>query len=213
MKHYMKTRMLCMLLLMVCACMNAEAKPQDTVRRGMTKDEVRMILGKPDDTSFDRYSEQWEYYKNRGPLKYDKIYYVVFDDQERVSHYRSVTVRPENKDACQEGNNNIIIPIESRPGHIRCMDKPSFDLLMKKIQQASFTNNKLDIIEVACLGFYFSSNQCARIMRTISFDDDRLKALKLMANRIVDTHDTTEIYKALSFSSNKEKAMKILQAR
>lgn len=86
-----------------------------------------------------------------------------------------------------------------------------YAVLYNKVKKASFDDNKLDLIEVASLGCYYSCQQTARIMKLFSFDDDKLKALRLMARRIVDPHNAVDIYRQFTFSDDKDKAARIIQ--
>lgn len=86
-----------------------------------------------------------------------------------------------------------------------------YAVLYNKVKEASFDDNKLDLIEVASLGCYYSCQQTARIIKLFSFDDDKLKALRLMARRTVDTHNAVDIYRQFTFSDDKDKAAKIIQ--
>ena len=91
------------------------------------------------------------------------------------------------------------------------LDDASFSKLYNKVKQASFNNNKFDLIEVASLGCYYSCAQVVRIMKIFPFDDEQLKALKMMAPYIVDLQNTDLIYKVFSFDSEKEKAEEIIR--
>ena len=92
-----------------------------------------------------------------------------------------------------------------------CLDDASFSKLYNKVKQASFNDNKFDLIEVASLGCYYSCTQVVRIMKIFPFDDEQLKALKMMAPHIVDLQNTGLIYKVFSFDSEKEKAEGIIR--
>ena len=83
--------------------------------------------------------------------------------------------------------------------------------LYNKVKQASFNDNKFDLIEVASLGCYYSCAQVVRIMKIFPFDDEQLKALKMMAPHIVDLQNTGLIYKVFSFDSEKDKAEEIIR--
>ena len=48
-------------------------------------------------------------------------------------------------------------------------------------------------------------------MKIFTFDDERLKALSMMAPHIVDPQNATDIYKLFSFDSDKEKAGEIMR--
>ena len=79
------------------------------------------------------------------------------------------------------------------------------------MKKASFDDNKFDLIEVASLGCYYSCNQVARIMKIFPFDDEQLKALRMMAPHIVDPQNAIVIYQLFSFDSEKQKVGEILR--
>ena len=93
-----------------------------------------------------------------------------------------------------------------------CLDDTSFNILYNKVKKASFDDNKFDLIEVASLGCYYSCAQVVRIMKIFPFDDEQLKALKMMAPHIVDLQNTGLIYKIFSFDSEKQKVGEILSS-
>lgn len=96
---------------------------------------------------------------------------------------------------------------EHRP---RAMHNKDFKMMCEVIDDASFHEKKIGIIKVACISSYFNSRQCAKLLSKISFDDAKLKALKVLAPRMID-RDVTDIVKQFSFSSNKDKALEILR--
>lgn len=91
------------------------------------------------------------------------------------------------------------------------LSNQSFSILYNKVKKASFDDNKFDLIEVASLGCYYSCSQAVRLMKIFTFDDERLKALSMMAPHIVDPQNATDIYKLFSFDSDKEKAGEIMR--
>ena len=91
------------------------------------------------------------------------------------------------------------------------LDDASFSKLYNKVKKASFDDNKFDLIEVASLGCYYSCAQVVRIMKIFPFDDEQLKALKMMAPHIVDLQNTGLIYKIFSFDREKDKAEEIIR--
>ena len=91
------------------------------------------------------------------------------------------------------------------------LDDASFSKLYNKVKKVSFDDNKFDLIEVASLGCYYSCAQVVRIMKIFPFDDEQLKALKMMAPHIVDLQNTGLIYKVFSFDSEKDKAEEIIR--
>ena len=98
-----------------------------------------------------------------------------------------------------------------RHKHHRAMRDKDFDTMASIVKKASFDDNKIDVIRVACIGSYFSSKQCAKLLSLMSFDNDRVKALEIIAPRLVDMNNIDDIVKKFSFSSSKDKAVSILQ--
>ena len=96
---------------------------------------------------------------------------------------------------------------ERRP---RAMHRKDFKMMCEVVDDASFHEKKIGVIKVACISSYFNSKQCAKLLSMIPFDDAKLKALKVLAPRMID-RDVTDIVKQFSFSSNKDKALEILQ--
>ena len=85
-----------------------------------------------------------------------------------------------------------------------------FAILYNKVKNASFDDRKMDLIEVASLGAFYSCEQCATMMSIFSFGDKKLAALRLMAPRIVDPHRAQIIFDQLSFQSEKDEAARII---
>ena len=85
-----------------------------------------------------------------------------------------------------------------------------FAILYNKVKNTSFDDRKLDLIEVASLGAFYSCEQCATMMSIFSFGDKKLAALRLMSPRIVDAHRACIIFDQLSFQSEKDKAARII---
>jgi hypothetical protein len=81
------------------------------------------------------------------------------------------------------------------------------------VKKASFDDRKIDVMRVACIGSYFSSEQCARLLSLLSFDDNKVKALEVIAPRLVESDNAEDILKKFSFSSSKDKAVGILLRR
>ena len=90
------------------------------------------------------------------------------------------------------------------------MDKSDFKLLRSLLKEESFDNGRIKMIRVACIGNYFTSNQCADMLSILSFDSNRLEALEYIAPRVIDKHACDVILKEFSFVSNREKAEALL---
>lgn len=205
-------------ILMFAVCLSASAKGKRNVERGMTKQEVIAILGEPKLTSFDMYGDKWEYDKYNYLFGDSKYITVFFDRNGKVVQYDTRIIEPNSQTSNVQQPQHPTPPIydgrcdpDGRMDYGYCLDDASFSKLYNKVKQASFNNNKFDLIEVASLGCYYSCAQVVRIMKIFPFDDEQLKALKMMAPYIVDLQNTGLIYKVFSFDSEKEKAEGIIR--
>lgn len=92
----------------------------------------------------------------------------------------------------------------------KAMHHKDFTMMCEVVDDASFTDKKIGVIKVACISSFFNSKQCAKLLSMISFEEGKLKALKVLAPRIID-RDAAEVVKQFTFSSNKDKALEILR--
>ncbi|MGN1230246.1 MAG: DUF4476 domain-containing protein [Prevotella sp.] len=99
---------------------------------------------------------------------------------------------------------------EPREQRMFCLSDEKFTILYNKVKNASFDDPKMDLIEVASLGAFYSSEQCTSIMSIFSFSDKKLAALRQMAPRIIDPHRAYMIYDILTFQSEKDEAARII---
>ena len=206
-------------ILMFAVCLSASAKGKRNVERGMTKQEVIAILGKPKLTSFDMYGDKWEYDKYNYLFGDSKYITVFFDRNGKVVQYDTRIIEPNNQTSNVQPQHPTP-PLydgrcdpDGRMDYGYCLDDASFSKLYNKVKKASFDDNKFDLIEVASLGCYYSCNQVARIMKIFPFDDEQLKALRMMAPHIVDPQNAIVIYQLFSFDSEKQKVGEILSSR
>ena len=214
-------------ILMFAVCLSASAKGKRNVERGMTKQEVIAILGKPKLTSFDMYGDKWEYDKYNYLSGDSKYITVFFDRNGKVVQYDTKIIEPNSQtsNACKIRIQRALRPRslpplydgrcdpDGRMDYGYCLDDASFSKLYNKVKKASFDDNKFDLIEVASLGCYYSCAQVVRIMKIFPFDDEQLKVLRMMAPHIVDPQNAIVIYQLFSFDSEKQKVGEILSSR
>lgn len=203
--------------MMFAVCLSASAKTKKIVERGMTKQEVIEIMGQPKLTSFDAYGDRWEFYKMNVLTGESKRIVVGFDLNGKVVAYNMSYVddnvqqpAPPSHPSCGAGAGVLVgpkVPI----GYGYCLDDASFSILYNKVKNASFDDNKFDLLQVASLGCYYSCAQTARMMRIFTFGDKQLKVLRMMAPRIVDPQNATDIYNVLTFDSEKSEAGEIMK--
>lgn len=202
--------------MMFAVCLSASAKTKKIVERGMTKQEVIEIMGQPKLTSFDAYGDRWEFYKMNALTGESKRIVVGFDLNGRVVAYNMSYVddniqqpAPPSHPSCGTGAGVIVGP-EVPIGY--CLDDASFSILYNKVKNASFDDNKFDLLQVASLGCYYSCAQAVSMMNIFTFGDSKMKALRLMAPHIIDLQNATIIYQQFSFESEKQKVGEILRS-
>ena len=91
----------------------------------------------------------------------------------------------------------------------KAMQDEDFRMMCKVVKDASFSDKMIGVIKVACISSYFTSKQCAQLLSMFSFENDKLKALKVLHPRMLDI-DAKPILKQFTFSDNKDKAIDIL---
>lgn len=216
MNKKLKIRTVCLALALCSLCANPiSAKPTKVIERGMTKEQVTTIYGRPLTSSFNETGETWQYEKSRGGLLDSRqvIITVNFSLDGKVVSYDEKIKDP--MPATQNTSQSSTIPSVAynigygRPS--RSLTPEAFDILYNKVKKASFNSGKLDLIEVASLGGYFSCSQCAKIVSTFSFSDDKMKALTLMAPHITDPQNAADIYSQFTFGSDRDKAAEIVR--
>lgn len=85
-----------------------------------------------------------------------------------------------------------------------------FSVLYDKVKNASFDDRRMDLIEVASLGAYYTSGQCAALIDIFSFGSKKLSALRYMAPHTVDPRNAYLIYEKFSFTSEKDEAARLV---
>lgn len=215
MMKFQKTRVLTLASLFVLFSMiSVSAKVKKTIVRGMTKEEVVEIYGKPLSTSFDETLETWNYEKSRGGLLDPHNVYITicFDNNDKVMKYDERTERVEIPSSSNYSSSSSSRPSFGDRRNFRHLSDNDFNILYNKVRSASFDNGKLDLIQVAALGGYFTCSQCARLIAIFSFTDGKMKALGFVAPHIVDAQNAAEIYSQFTFSTDKDKAAMMIRS-
>lgn len=215
MKKNRLTTVLFACFFMLACSLFATAKSKQSIKRGMTKEQVTAILGKPKTTSFNELGDKWMYEGWKGPLVGgDHVRtYVIFNTTGKVVRYEEQTYDPDMPEAIiPHPHPNITPDIESMPypNDTPCLSDEAFSILYYKVKNANFNNDKKNLIEVASLGCYYSCAQCAQILKIFNFDNERMNVLKLMAPRIVDPQNVYTISQQFTFDDAKKQAVRLV---
>lgn len=214
MKSQMKKTVLILFGLLLICSLNVMAK-KDRVERGMTKQQVEDLLGRPANMSFDDNGETWEYLKSGGIISgYTRRIVVFFGRDNLVRACQSSTIVDDANAplGCGRRPGGYPMPPMGDPGYCG-LSEESFSLLYNKVRDASFDSNRYDLLEVASLGCWFSCRQVAGLLKLFSFSDGKLKALQILAPRMVDPENAADVYGVFDFSSDKDKAAEMLRRR
>ena len=98
------------------------------------------------------------------------------------------------------------------PQH-KIISDDDFKLLCSLIGEGDFDSDKITIIRAGSIGNFFSCRQAAKLLSFLSFDSSKLEALEYIAARIVGKKNIDILIEEFTFSSSKDKALKILSQR
>jgi hypothetical protein len=85
------------------------------------------------------------------------------------------------------------------------MSDENFSFFLSKVKACSFTNNKLDLVEVGCINNYFTCRQVLSVMKELSFDDDKVSVVRIMYPCILDKENVEMLAEYFTFDSYKKK--------
>lgn len=169
------------------------------VSKGMTKEEVNKLFGQPDFRRFENDLEQWEYQKG-GIGSFTKYLIIEFENDT----IKSMDSFNEISKGTSVGNMDTKRVSLHVTGSI---DDDEFDEIYNKVKDSVFKESTLD----RSIRFQeFSCAQCIRLMSLYTFDDDKLKMLKVLKGHIVDTQNYDDIIDSLDFISSRDKVREIL---
>jgi len=167
------------------------------IQRGMTKEEAGQILGKPDFRRFDGDLEQWEYQNGGGIYRQ----YLIVEFKDDV--VKSMDSYNEISRGSSVGNLNSHKVSLSVVGSV---EDNEFDEVYNEVKNSVFKESTL---ERSIRDKKFSCAQCLQFI-LYTFDDDKLKMLKVLKGHIADTINYDDIVNSLDFISSKDKAREIL---
>jgi len=190
------------------------------IERGMTKREVSNILGSP---SYRRLAsdgaEDWEY-RRTNILGEPSVVVVTFyeDRVVRMDSYSSDEwERRRSQGDYPRYPSNPTYPSNPRypsypqdPRYDERQDSEAFEEFLRAILDKSFTKDKIRFIRDAARRNVFTVNQTARILRLFTWDNEKLEVLESLAPRLRDSYNAYKLVDLFTFSSNQEKARRIL---
>lgn len=203
-------------LVMGCSIMyspgdTVQRRPHLQISRGMSMAEVRQMLGEPSYRRFNTHQEEWEYVRqysrpNRIVVTFEGGLVASLNtyDVAPPPSEHPIVIEPEVQRPPRP-----LYPPYGPPGY-GWVDNAWFEEFFRRVQEKSFTSDKLKLIASAPDSKLFSSRQCLRLMDLFTWGDEKLKVLRALAPRLADHEYVYKIVDSFTFDSEKDKAARIL---
>ncbi len=86
-----------------------------------------------------------------------------------------------------------------------------FPALLATVHQASFSSDKLAVVELAAQHGRFHAHEVGQLVDAFSFSSDKLRALTLLAPTLIDRENGFQLLNHFSFSSDRTRAAALLR--
>ena len=181
-----------------------------SIRKGMTKTEIKRMLGNPDYRNFDRDGEEWVY------TTAEKTVIIGFYD-ELVESMNSLPADMYYNSRAYPGMNypDYTPYPDNYPGSgnvSAVMRDSEFQELLNVVSRQAFREDKMAAIRSGVSGRSVNCKQCVRMMNLFSFDDDKLQAFNIISGSIIDWENQHLILDNFKFVSSREKARKTIDS-
>ena len=180
------------------------------IEKGMTKTEIKRLLGNPEFRNFDRDKEEWVYItrdKNLIVGFYNEI--VESMNTYPAGTYQSRSMYPANVYSPYSTPNSTYPPVKNTVSVLR---EKEFQEFFNTVKRQSFKEDKMVAIRNGVANRAFTCNQCVRMMNIFTFDDEKLQVFNIMAPGIVDWENKLSILDNFKFISSREKANQTISA-
>ncbi len=97
----------------------------------------------------------------------------------------------------------------ARP-HVWPISDQAFNDLMAAMEQQSFADDRLRVLEAASQTQFFYVAHVQKLLAKFVFAQQRLKAVQLVRNRILDPQNNFQLFQAFQFPAEKEELKRIL---
>lgn len=179
------------------------------VQKGMTKQEVARLLGEPQFRRFDRDLDEWEYSKNVLGNGYTTII-VSFEDDKVVAMDSFPSSNYHPAPSVTVGSSEVMVAPPATV-YLKGIREPEFQRFYEKVKSRTFKDDMLEEIIIGADRYSLNCNQCARLMSLFSFDDEKMKVLRLFAPHIADRENYEEILDELTSLFKQDDAKKLLK--
>ena len=126
-------------------------------------------------------------------------------DEGSQTHSAKVEVNVETNESHHHGGEP-----DEEPGPSGAMTASQFADLKSRVEEESFSDGKIGLIETAAKHNRFKSAQVEELVGMLEFSDGRVKVAKMLYDRTVDKGNYYKVVSALEFESNKEEVREAL---
>lgn len=102
---------------------------------------------------------------------------------------------------------------EARPHPENRMSDREFAILYRHVKEKTFKDDRFELIEIGSLDSRFNTAQCRQLLELFDFDDDRLRALAVLAPHLTDRRGAGRLLDGFTFETSRKQATKLLLDR
>jgi len=92
----------------------------------------------------------------------------------------------------------------------QAMNENEFSQILSRIEDESFDNDKMEIINMTLIDKPISLEQCNRVLKAFPFDDGKLKAMATIYKNVIDKSNGYSLVDNFVFPNTKSEAKKIV---
>lgn len=104
-----------------------------------------------------------------------------------------------------------IVPVKVVPVGPRPMDAGAFSALVRSVDDATFSSDKIKQVQIAAGSNHFTIAQVGALMDTCAHASDKVKIARILHARVVDKKNAFQLGNHLTFSSDKDKVLRLFQ--
>lgn len=178
--------------------------PTMKIQKGMTTEEVHNLMGKPNFRRFNDMGEEWEY--NKYNTKHNKIAVIIFfDNNKKVVAMDSFPL----KSTTTTNNSVVLLHHDSRNQNVSDVTVQN---IYDTVEREIFNEDKIKVLKASIQNKLFTAEQATKLLSLMTFSDDKMRLLKILAPHIIDTENYKLILDELSIL-NRDEATDILLNR
>jgi hypothetical protein len=90
------------------------------------------------------------------------------------------------------------------------MSAGDFAVLIRDLDEEPFSDNKLNLLEIAAASHFLLVEQVEVILEYFVFEDDRIEAVRILHPQILDDENSYRLFNKFVFSNSKQEVAKII---